>query len=138
MKKSKTLNYEIAKIVSRDANFWRVTVVYFMFHDFRLDVTNRRSRFSNWSCHDSTTGKTAMIQTVVFDLGSMFNHSVSGQNMGWETRPDERLCTIYRNEGDSYRRKALHSLWSSMVCRRWWAEDWWRRWWIRTPCADRA
>ena len=38
---------------------------------------------SNWSQVDAVTGRVVQHQAVVLGLGSMFNHSRLGQNVGW-------------------------------------------------------
>lgn len=41
------------------------------------------------------TGKHSITQAVVFGLGSMFNHSAHGQNVGWD-RDLARMCVRYQ------------------------------------------
>ena len=50
---------------------------------------------SNWSFQDSECGRTVKTQAVVLGLGSMFNHSLHGQNVGWE-RNLPAQCITYR------------------------------------------
>ena len=54
--------------------------------------------YSNWPVQDRRdTGKTTTTttQAVVLGLGSMFNHSTRGQNVGWE-RDLRRMCVRYQ------------------------------------------
>ena len=44
---------------------------------------------------DVGTGKHLTTQAVVLGLGSMFNHSVHGQNVGWD-RDLARMCVRYQ------------------------------------------
>ena len=81
-----------------------------------MDAAEDRERISqtdlfhytyNWPVASTTTTKTTTTrqhttkpgrtttQAVVFGLGSMFNHSSRGQNVGW-TRDVERRLVVYR------------------------------------------
>ncbi|KAG0136736.1 hypothetical protein HOY82DRAFT_473080, partial [Tuber indicum] len=48
----------------------------------------------NWPRACGTTGKYTMHQAIVLGLGSMFNHSSLGQNIGWR-RDLEKEVIIY-------------------------------------------
>lgn len=48
----------------------------------------------NWPSQDSSDKQTKT-QAVVFGLGSMFNHSIQDQNVGWKRDVDRELV-IYR------------------------------------------
>ncbi|KAG0637981.1 hypothetical protein HOY80DRAFT_888651, partial [Tuber brumale] len=48
----------------------------------------------NWPRARGTTGKYTMHQAIVLGLGSMFNHSSLGQNVGWR-RDLEKEVIVY-------------------------------------------
>ena len=52
--------------------------------------------FSNWPMPNDGVGRQVKnTQAVIFGIGSMFNHSARGQNVGW-TRNVEKKVVIYK------------------------------------------
>ena len=49
--------------------------------------------FSNWPYREAESGRKQTTQAVVFGLGSLFNHSVRGQNVSWERNLDAKSIT---------------------------------------------
>ena len=79
-------------------------------HPMNRLSTERLSKDSNWPVQCDKTGKMMQSQAIALGLGSLFNHSASGQNVGFERnlnmqcitytalkdiQPKEELCINY-------------------------------------------
>ena len=58
-------------------------------------VTRELTILSNWPIKDPETGVISQTQAVALGLGSLFNHSLLHQNVGW-SRDVTGQCIVYK------------------------------------------
>ena len=58
-------------------------------------VTRELTTSSNWPIKDHETGVVSQTQAVALGLGSLFNHSLLHQNVGW-SKDVTGQCIVYR------------------------------------------
>lgn len=66
-----------------------------MYPHYLVIVARKLTTSSNWPIKNTETGIVSQTQAVALGLGSLFNHSLLHQNIGW-SRDVVGQCIVYR------------------------------------------